>query len=536
MTDAAAASAAAATASSKAKAAEWDLTASISPHLDLHMMFPLLEYVDSLITADLVPYTHSDVAASRLALLRPTHMVDYAMDIYRELSGADAEIPKEMEAQKEEVFKKLEELRTGCVKFDELCRDDAERTKLIAAGQWNVQSLSSNPNLDVTPAVIETYRKLAKFNYDCGDYQSARDMLENYLSLFASPPLPDAEGDGDDDDVDDDRRSSGKKDQDQDQQDQKQKQQVGDQSMYYLTKVDTDLLQILWGRLSCEILVENWEGATVALTACKNAIEKLAATNQLSPLEALKQRTWLMHWSLFVKWNTGGSKGLESMVELFFTERYLQAITTVAPHLLRYLTAAVLLVKRRVAKQSDNSRSNNGGLDSRRLLKDLIRTMQHCDYTDPIVEFVDCLCVKFDFDGAQEKLAECRHLLETDFFLCKQTALFVEEARVFVFENYCRIHNKVDLMTLGQKLAMDEQAAERWIVDLIRNANLDAKIDTEERCVVMGTDVRSTYERVIDKTRDLNVRSGTLVQNMTNVLNESRKEKARRARAALEEE
>merc|ERR1719183_1163322 len=196
----------------------------------------------------------------------------------------------------------------------------------------------------------------------------------------------------------------------------------------------------------------------------------------MTALEALKQRTWLLHWSLFVFWNDS-AKGLENMVSLFLTERYLQAITTVAPHLLRYLTAAVLLVKRRVAKQSSSENRSSSGLDSRRLLKDLIRTIGHCDYTDPIVEFVDCLCVKFDFDGAQEKLAECRHLLETDFFLCKQTALFMEEARVFVFENYCRIHNKVDLSTLGQKLAMDEQAAERWIVDLIRNASLDAKID-----------------------------------------------------------
>lgn len=114
-----------------AKASEWDLTSSVAPHLDLHMMFPLLEYVDSLITAGLVPYTHSDVAASRLALLRPTHMVDYAMDIYRELHGAEAEIPGEMEEQKEQVFKKLEELREGCVKFDELCRDEAERVSSI---------------------------------------------------------------------------------------------------------------------------------------------------------------------------------------------------------------------------------------------------------------------------------------------------------------------------------------------------------------------------------------------------------------------
>ena len=119
------------TANDPAQAASWDLTSQISPHLDLHMMFPLLEYVDSLITAGLVPYTHGDVAASRLALLRPTHMVDYAMDIYRELHGADAEIPKEMETQKEEVFKNLESLRDGCVKFDELCRDEAEKVRAM---------------------------------------------------------------------------------------------------------------------------------------------------------------------------------------------------------------------------------------------------------------------------------------------------------------------------------------------------------------------------------------------------------------------
>lgn len=115
------------TASDPAQAAQWDLTAQISPHLDLHMMFPLLEYVDSLITAGLVPYTHGDVAASRLALLRPTHMVDYAMDIYRELHGADAAIPQEMEAQKAAVYKQQEELRDGCIKFDELCKDEAEK-------------------------------------------------------------------------------------------------------------------------------------------------------------------------------------------------------------------------------------------------------------------------------------------------------------------------------------------------------------------------------------------------------------------------
>eukprot|EP00985_Skeletonema_marinoi_P029510 scaffold28050_cov66-Skeletonema_marinoi.AAC.1 len=61
--------------------------------------------------------------------------------------------------------------------------------------------------------------------------------------------------------------------------------------MYYLTSVDTTLLQVLWGKLSCEILVEDWEEAAVALVAVKTAIESLASSSKLSPLDALHQRT-----------------------------------------------------------------------------------------------------------------------------------------------------------------------------------------------------------------------------------------------------
>merc|ERR1712194_799618 len=161
--------------------------------------------------------------------------------------------------------------------------------------------------------------------------------------------------------------------------------------------------------------------------------------------------------------------------------------------------------------------------------------MQHCEYTDPIVEFVDCLCVKFNFELAQSKLAQCEAVLSTDFFLCKQTSLFMEEARVFVFENYCRIHNKIDLRALGDKLAMDQDQAERWIVDLIRNADLDAKIDSAEGCVVMGGAVQSVYEQVMERIRDLNVRSATIAQNLKKLLVDARKNKAKAEILAREE-
>lgn len=108
-------------------AANYDLTSLISPYLDLHMMFPLLEYIDSLISTGSVSYSSSDVAQARLKLLKPTHMVDYAMDIYREVHGENAEIPNDMEDQKVEVFRELEELREGQMKLDELFRNEEVR-------------------------------------------------------------------------------------------------------------------------------------------------------------------------------------------------------------------------------------------------------------------------------------------------------------------------------------------------------------------------------------------------------------------------
>ena len=396
----------------------------------------------------------------------------------------------------------------------------------MATGQFTLAGVQK-ADPAITEDVVEAYRQLARFMFDCGDYQLARDMLSFYIQLHAKQPLPSQE-EGDEDMI-----AAGLQQQQQQQQQSgnDKNAETGQPNMYYLKVVDEKLLQVLWGRLASEILIQDWEAAAVAVEAVKTALETLANNHTLSPLQALQQRTWLLHWSLFVYWNE--PTGLERLVDLFHSERYKQAITTNAPHLLRYLTAAVLLCKRRVNKKTTGGGSSS---EARRLLKNLINVMQDCEYTDPIVEFVNCLCVKFDFDSAQLKLAECNKVLTTDFFLCQQTDLFMEEARVFVFENYCRIHHKIDLAALGEKLAMDQEAAERWIVDLIRNANLNAKIDAAEACVVMGSSQVSVYEQVMDMTRDLNVRSATLQQNLQSLLQENRKEKARKEAAAREDE
>ena len=67
---------------------------------------------------------------------------------------------------------------------------------------------------------------------------------------------------------------------------------------------------------------------------------------------------------------------------------------------------------------------------------------------------------------------------------------------------------------LAEKLNMSPEDAERWIVNLIRNAKLDAKIDSKQGTVVMGVDTNSPYQQLIEKTKALAFRSQTLQSNI----------------------
>lgn len=61
---------------------------------------------------------------------------------------------------------------------------------------------------------------------------------------------------------------------------------------------------------------------------------------------------------------------------------------------------------------------------------------------------------------------------------------------------------------------MTPDDAELWIVNLIRGAQLDATIDSTNNCVIMGSNFPSIYQQVIDKTKDLTLRSYQLSNNI----------------------
>ena len=137
------------------------------------------------------------------------------------------------------------------------------------------------------------------------------------------------------------------------------------------------------------------------------------------------------------------------------------------------------------------------------MLKDLVKILRNETYSDPVTKFLVKLFVEYDFDGAQDELKKCDAVLENDFFLVGCKDEFNENARLFIFETYCRIHQRIDIAALAAKLGMDKDGAERWIVNLIRSTKLNAKIDSEAGTVVMATDAPSIHELVVEKTKAL---------------------------------
>ncbi|KAK7953916.1 hypothetical protein PG988_014610 [Apiospora saccharicola] len=199
-----------------------------------------------------------------------------------------------------------------------------------------------------------------------------------------------------------------------------------------------------WGKLASEILITNWEGAVEEITKVKESIDSKLFNN---PLAQLKSRSWLIHWAL-------------------------------CPWVLRYLAAAVI---------TGRGRTRNSGQHQKQL-KDIVRIVKQeaYEYSDPVTDFVRALYIDFDFEEAQRQLSLADELLRADFFLFSAADSFLDAARHLISESYCKIHSRIDIKDLSTRLGLDQDEGEKWIVNLIRDTRVDAKIDYKEGTVVMN--------------------------------------------------
>ena len=135
-------------------------------------------------------------------------------------------------------------------------------------------------------------------------------------------------------------------------------------------------------------------------------------------------------------------------------------------------------------------------------------------YTDSILRTLSALYDEYDLDQAQAELSQFDVVSRADYFFSSNKMFseqFKKSARQLIFRTYCLTHREIDMKALASKLEMELSQCEKWTVDLIqtegsKNLN-DAKIDTENGVAVMDVRYPSIYERIINKTRDLTMRS-----------------------------
>lgn len=454
--------------------AQYDLTSRMTPFLDVHLIFPIFHFLQ-----EVGIYKEEHITRAMLQLLDKTKMIDYAAEKYTALGEEE---PPHLEERRAEVLGQLEGSRDRVMTLLQLLEDE-DKVRRISAIK-SLQELCDE--FDLQPSCVDNLVYHAKLQYDCGNYSLSGELLKHCRMILANT-VPE-----------------------------------GDRPV-------TVEVSCMWGALASFILNlrfdENSNGIERAADVIFQLDDSLEKSKTLSKREVLLQRTWLLHWTLFAifapeKLEAAPERGLRGdreaqeerqrveeerrrvqmkLLDFFLNDKSLSIISLSAPHLFRYVGACLIWQKR-----------------LKHVVKDTVWIIQHesNSYSDPITRFLLALYTRLDFEEAQHELQKCALLCKADYFLSRHWVEFEENARLLIFETYCRIHQCINIKMIASRLNMEAEEAELWIVKLIQNAKLDARIDSEKSRVVMSKAPPSVYQQVLEKTKNLSFRSTMLLSNL----------------------
>lgn len=421
-------------------ARKYDLTEKLMPFLDRHLMFPLIE---SLSSKEL--YDEKTVLELKYELLKDTNMTDYTSELWMQLHNGD-KLPQELADRKNEVLSTLEKFEKSTATVLQVLENPEVVSSLKQDKNENLRLLESKYN--VTVDMINDLYKYGQFQYNCGKYQSASDILYHFRALSTDSSL---------------------------------------------------IASATWGKFAADILSLQWDGVLEELQKLRDIVDQRSFGN---PLTQLHHRTWIIHWALFPFFNVDGGK--EQLCDLFFSSSYISAIQAACPWILRYLTVAVVSIH--------NGRAHGNANFQRKLKDLIrVIGQETYEYRDPLTEFIRALYIDCDFEEAQAQLADAEHILQNDFFLVASADGFLDSARHLISELYCRIHQRIDIAQLSARLNLTTEQGEKWIANLIQDTKMDARIDESEGAVIMNHPVTSVYQQVIEKTKGLTFRSNQVL-------------------------
>lgn len=217
-------------------------------------------------------FPEKDLLKAKLDVLDRTAMVDFAGDVACALSGS-SEVPAELKKRRGEVISNLKSVYESARPMLNFLSEPSLVQRLKQDKQFNLQFLRDE--FQVGTEQIDALFHLAKAQFDSGNYKEAVEHLQNFRSLTMSR----------------DKNFSA-----------------------------------LWGKLACDILMQRWDHAWEGITRLREAIDN---KNFATPLNQMTQRSWLMHWALFVFFNH--EAGRAALIDLFFQDIYMNAIQTGEP-------------------------------------------------------------------------------------------------------------------------------------------------------------------------------------------------------------
>ncbi|KAH8832549.1 eukaryotic translation initiation factor 3, subunit 6 [Flagelloscypha sp. PMI_526] len=443
--------------------AEYDLSTTIVPFLDRHLSFPILAHL-----SETKLFDEKDVLGAQYELAKGTNMFDYAATLFDQLYQ-DEQVPDEFESKKQNAVSTHERLQLEAQAVLDVIENPDVAQALRQDKNQNLQYLKDNYNLTLDQ--IRALYNFGQFQYSYGNYSGAADYLYHFRVL----------------------------------------------------STDNDLnTSAHWGKLASDILTGKWDTALEELNTLRDVVDSRASASLLaldalrgsgasgdSPaLSQLQSRTWLLHWSLFVYFNH--DQGRTLLLETFLSPAYLNTIQTSCPWVLRYLAAAAILSR----KSASGPNTGQTSTRVRHAIRDIVKViqMEEYQYHDPVTDFLKELYLEFDFAEAQRQLTLAVGVVENDFFLQEFRDEFLDNARSLISEAYCRIHQRIDIRDLSQRLNLSPEEGEKWIVNLIRETRMgaDAKIDLEKNIIEINRPSQPVYQTVIEKTRGLGLRTQAL--------------------------
>mmetsp|Transcript_13314 Transcript_13314/g.44968 ORF Transcript_13314/g.44968 Transcript_13314/m.44968 type:complete len:459 (+) Transcript_13314:133-1509(+) len=426
------------------------LLGRVARYMDRHLLLHLLSFIHESGLHD-----RAAITKYKIKVMMSTNMIDAVIDELEHLPEDDA-LRQELEArdaddvdeQRQDVLDRLEYEEEVVAEMTTFFEDSSAVAELRNDHKLTVANLEAEYN--ITAAMVDKFYELARYKYDCGLYNECEQMLQHFLQLKQTPP--------------------------------------------------ERVLSAYWGRLACRLLEKMWDGAMEDV----RAIRELVDTRGMAPAEQLAQRSWLLHWALFIFFNKQG--GTDDLLDFFLDQSNMQTVENCCPWLLRYFIAAVVLSRRRRAAM-------------RGVVMGEIRQVSYM-YTDAFCRFMTLLFDDFDFHAAQDMLLECERVARADFFLHAHADAFMDESKKLIFETFCQVHCEVDLGDLAQRLNMTQAEAEKSMVDLVVSSTLDARIDSSANRAVIKPPMRASQQRLMDRARDLTHRSTILAQNLQRVTSE----------------